>query len=923
MSTDSPLPYVLNYWGKAMPNAQAPSAWHPAAYHGLDVAAAGEALLAARPQLLAAISKAAALPGDVTRSWLLLGLALHDIGKYTDCFQSKVEGQWHHKSTWCEHQPGLDLGHGLLGSALWLTIRREHAARYSDDAEQASTAISLFSNWFDAICGHHGRPIASGPSDDLTQQLKTRICDAARVDAAAYAAACVNLFKPAASPPDVDLQEQRVKQASWLVAGFAMLSDWIGSNQTWFEYEKPCLCLDEYWPRAQDKARTAIVDSGLLSPPASTTYTLADALGKASAEASPLQVWAESEAEIGGQSLVIIEDLTGAGKTEAGLIIAHRLMQTGAAEGLYWALPTMATADALYGRLAESYGRLFAAPANASLVLAHGAREYNEIFKKSIKLDQTVDENTQPIPPDTDDDVTATAACTQWLADDRRKTFLADVGVGTVDQAVLAILPSKHQAMRLAGLSRRVLVIDEIHSLDAYQNALTETLLTFHAALGGSAILISATLTKAARQRLAAAFSKGAGWKHRHKLDADYFPCGSVVNATGVRSTHIKPARGTRRDLPVVRLENAAAALDVLREAHANKQGAIWIRNTVQDALDAYRDVTAALPNAHVDLFHARFALGDRLDIERRVLNSFGKASKGEERNRIVISTQVCEQSIDADWDVMISDLAPIDLLIQRSGRLHRHDHRGQRPNPVLYVVGPEPTDDAGPEWYKAAFARASFVYPQHERLWLTMRTLRDAPGLPLYSQNPRALVERVYAADTFPSGLDTPAARAEGAAMADRAAGRMNALDFLKGYVHQAGAWESDTRTPTRLGDPTRTLRLARWDRHGLTPWRAIESGDKRKAWRLSEVSVLAIRVADLAPLEPAMKRAVEAEIATWPERYDPPLLVPLIDAGDGDWIANVIARDNRKTRDLPMTLRYSNRLGLRFEPSSPHPRG
>ena len=857
----------------------------------------------------------------MARSWLLLGLALHDIGKYTDCFQIKVEGRWHHKPSWGEQMPDRDLGHGLLGSALWHAIRRDHAMRFSPDLEQAATAISLFSIWFDAICGHHGRPIDAGSSEDLTQQLKTRICDAARVDAAAYAAACVDMFlqDPAS---DLDFQEHRVKQSTWLVAGFAMLADWIGSNQTWFSYEEPCLSLDEYWLTAQINARTAIVGSGLLPPPASTAYTLADALGVAAPEASPLQAWAAGEAAIDGQSLVIIEDLTGAGKTEAGLIVAHRLMQTGAAEGLYWALPTMATADALYGRLAESYGRLFATPANASLVLAHGAREFNEIFKKSIRLDQIVDADQQPILPDTSDDVTATAACTRWLADDRRKTFLADIGVGTIDQAVLAILPSKHQAMRLTGLSRRVLVIDEIHSLDAYQNVLTETLLTFQAAFGGSAILISATLTKAARQRLAAAFAKGAGWRHRQRLDADHFPCASVVSTVGVRSTPVEPGRGTRRDLPVVRLENAAAAIDVLREAHANKRGAIWIRNTVQDALDAYRDVTAALPDAHVDLFHARFALGDRLDIERRVLKSFGKASKGEERNRIVISTQVCEASIDADWDVMITDLAPIDLIIQRAGRLHRHD-RGRRPNPVLYVVSPEPADDAGADWYKAAFPRASFVYPQHERLWLTMRTLRDAPGLPLASQNPRTLVERVYASDTFPSGLDKPASGAEGTAMADRAAGRMNALDLSKGYIHQAGAWAADTHTPTRLGDPTRTLRLARWDGQRLVPWHAVENGDTRKAWRLSEVSVLAIRVADLAPLEPALKRAVDAEIATWADRYDPPLLVPLIDVGGGDWSANAIARETRNKRDQPVTLRYSERLGLRFQPSSPHPRG
>ena len=149
---------------------------------------------------------------------------------------------------------------------------------------------------------------------------------------------------------------------------------------------------------------------------------------------------------------------------------------------------------------------------------------------------------------------------------------------------------------------------------------------------------------------------------------------------------------------------------------------------------------------------------------------------------------------------------------------------------------------------------------------------------------------------------------------MSARAVGRMNALDLNKGYVHHAGAWESDTRTPTRLGDPTRTLRLAKWDGHRLRPWRDIADGDARKAWRLSEVSVLARRVVDITPPEPDLKRAIADEVATWPDSYDPPLLVPLQQDG-GEWTAKAIALD-RKERDVPLTLRYSASSGLRFEP-------
>ena len=303
-----------------------------------------------------------------------------------------------------------------------------------------------------------------------------------------------------------------------------------------------------------------------------------------------------------------------------------------------------------------------------------------------------------------------------------------------------------------------MLVIDEIHSLDAYQNVLVEALLTFHAAFGGSAVLISATLTTDARQRLADAFAKGAGWSRRTIGEA-HFPLATAIDAAGVRSTPVASERGSRRDLAVKRLDSAADAVDVLRQAHADGLGAVWIRNTVQDALDAYRDVTAALPDATVDLFHARFALGDRLEIEQRVLKSFGKPSEASDRRRIVIATQVVEQSLDCDWDIMISDLAPIDLLIQRAGRLHRHDHRPPRPAPVLYVVGPAPIPDAASKWYEAAFPRAAYVYPNHGQLWLTMKVLLDAGGLlPLRSQNPRRLLEQVYDGSlAIPKGLERP----------------------------------------------------------------------------------------------------------------------------------------------------------------------
>lgn len=917
-ATDANVRFIADYWGKAHPKIETGPRFHPLAYHCLDVAAAGEALLAVCPQLLSPLSRATGLPAETVHGWLLFLLALHDVGKFADCFQSKVPEHWRHCSSdpWQRVKLNADPGHGRFGLTLWRA--------WSDPGDDAMTplfgaggfrATDAFTVWMQAVAGHHGRPV-----DRIEGDIGDRICLEALADARAYALACASLFSPAVPEGVPKLRSAAFRGTSWLVAGLAMVSDWIGSNQFWFPYQKPELDLRSYFDQARVRARTALTEAGLSAARVSASYALANALpGIQNPEATPLQTWAAEEAAIAGQSLVIIEDLTGAGKTEAGLLAAHRLMRAGAAEGIYWALPTMATADALYTRLAASYGALFEDARAASLALAHGAREFNEIFQKSIRLEASVPPDTSTYGDAGDDaDVTASAACARWIADDRRKTFLADVGVGTIDQALLGVLPSKHQAMRLAGLARRVLVIDEAHSFDAYMTALTEGLLRFHAALGGSAVIMSATLTKAARGKFAKAFAEGAGWPEP-RPESMAFPLATVLNAERLAEHPIASSRGTRRDLKVERLNDEAAAIEVLAQAHARGQGAVWIRNTVQDAMDAYAAVRERLPDADVDLFHARFALADRLAIERDVLAHFGKETTGDQRRRIVIATQVVEQSLDCDWDVMISDLAPVDLLIQRAGRLHRHDHRGARPAPILYVVGPDPSPDAGSDWYKSAFPRAQYVYQNHGQLWLTMRALLDVGGLKLESGSPRDLIERVFetASADIPPGLQTVSAKVEGADMSRRGVAGLNLLCLKDGYVPQAGSWDSDTRTPTRLGDPQRVLRLAKWDGTRLIPWAPIEApgGEKemRRAWRLSEVPVLASRVAEITYADGTLYRAVETEVKTWPEAYDPPLLVALAER-DGVWEAQGLSKRDDKVS--PIKLIYCAKQGLKFQP-------
>ncbi len=454
------------------------------------------------------------------------------------------------------------------------------------------------------------------------------------------------------------------RRASFALAGLAVLADWIGSNQMWFRYRSPGEFRDlkTYWSYAREKAGRTVSEAGV--SPAPTRNCLGyDALIGTKAVPSPMQDWTYSVELPVGPTLFMIEDETGSGKTEAALMLAHRLMAANRADGLYVALPTMAMANAMFDRLGAAYRRLFTADSGPSIALAHGARELHRGFQSAILRGGHKESSYSGDARQEDESgTTASTACAAWIADDRRLAFLADVGAGTVDQALLSVLPSRHQSLRLLGLMRRVLVLDEIHAYDSYMQREIETLLEFQAGLGGSAILLSATLPLAVRARLANAFSNGLG----KQVDSDELSGGGVdyplatVRAADVRSSIKVPGQsGRARTLPVGFLRTAEDAVNAVKEAASAGKAVLYIRNTVDDVLDAWSALSAR--GLASELFHARFTFADRLEKERRIVNMFGKESGDGRAGKILAATQVVEQSLDLDFDALITDLAPID----------------------------------------------------------------------------------------------------------------------------------------------------------------------------------------------------------------------------------------------------------------------
>lgn len=883
----------LHFWGKARPAAADGPRWHPVAYHLLDVAAMAEAVLAARPLAEGRLAELFGLTCDETRRLVVALAALHDIGKFAPAFQAKARAYWPaHVLGEYRDEYAVLRAHTEDGIVLWdERLATRLGARLWENADEALSLLAP------AVFGHHGRPV-SAKRWRAPARLRFRQGLAAAEQCADVVTTLLMPSPVTAPSPD----ESCIRLASWLLSGLLTVADWIGSNERWFEYAAPDLAdatLGVYWSHAKERAAVAVREAGLVPSAPSAERPFAEVAGRTDAP-TPVQAWASTVVIPEGPALFVVEDVTGSGKTEAAQMLVHRLMAAGRATGAYWAMPTMATANAMYARQRKAITALYAPDESGrrpSLVLAHGQQRLQEGYRGTVlRPDETAAAASvgDGFEPD------STTACSAFLADDRRVALLADVGAGTVDQALLGVLPSRFNTLRLFGLADKVLVVDEAHAYDAYVGVEIQELLRFHAALGGSAVVLSATLSRKQRSSIAQAWVDGlagggrvATFGGNSGLSSADYPLATVVAATGVAEVPLEAAPWSHRTVAVRLVHEVDVALAHVVRA-AGRGGAVaWVRNTVDDCLNA-----AALLRAHgIEplVFHARFAQGDRQAREAEVMALFGAAADSERRRgRVVIATQVIEQSLDLDFDAMVSDVAPVDLLVQRAGRLWRHQRRTDdgRPDGIameLVVVSPEPTGTPTKDWLAGAFKGTAHVYEDAGVLWRTVRALA-ASGRIETPAGLRSLIEDVYDSDDVPEALLPVAQRAEGKQGAHAATANYSVLKAPDGYHADAVAWVSDMRVPTRLGDPRTTVRLARVRGEGvLEPW-VVADGPAWKSWALSEVSVSAHRVPAGSSHDPRYAQAVARARMGWGRFEQEVPVLPLFQESDGRWHGRLV---------------------------------
>lgn len=797
---------IFDWPGKSAADGQVR---HPAVLHMLDVGAVAE-------RLIAPFGIAPAL-----RDALVLLVALHDLGKISDTFRAMIESGSRQGYRHWQLSEALFFAHdALLGAKLG-----------GDDVQRAAL--------YAAVAGHHGQPseLVLGTLGGSSRELRTAL----RQVGSGLAPACEVIAAFSALWPRASLHGLAPGAAttalSWWLPGLCAAADWVGSNTLWFPPKAGQPALEDYLAEARIVAARAVAAAGLAGSPVRSGATFDFAL-------RPMQAACAAVDLPDGPLLAVIEDETGAGKTEAALILAHRMVQAGKGRGLYFALPTMATADAMFARARDAVGRIFAAP---SLTLAHGRAGLSVPFR---------DLPTAGAPGED------AASCTDWLKQSRRRALLADVGVGTVDQALLSVLPVKHQTLRHFGLSSKILIVDEVHEMgEPYIGKELERLLQMHRAAGGSAILLTATLPLNLRARLLATYG-GAN-------PGPAYPALTVAGGASV-TDFSTDARAVKGPVQVERIGTAEAAADLMAAQAAQGAACVWVRNGVDDAIAAVGMLRARGVAAR--LLHARFALNDRKRIEAEVLARAGK--DGVDRaGFVLVGTQVLEASLDLDFDVMVSDIAPVAALIQRAGRLWRHMDRRPAasrpvPAPVLHVLSPDPAEVSDDRWLQGTLGSGAWVYSVAD-VWRSARVL-FAAGRIEAPQGLRALIEAVHGdgAEDVPEALLPAEMQALGEDAGKRTLAQQNLVALSEGY-RMAGKGLDDVTYPTRLGEVTRVLVLARRVGGGLRPWAPPDPAhdpDGTDAWAFSEVSASRKKLAPL-PLPDQSAPEIAAVTRDWPD--------------------------------------------------------
>lgn len=464
--------------------------------------------------------------------------------------------------------------------------------------------------------------------------------------------------------------------AQVLLSGLLIAADWIASNSTYF----PLISVDEYgdeglYPkRVRDGwHRLKFPDSWRSEVNYMDRDLFKDRFGFWPNEIQEAVYQIVNSCENPG--LFVLEAQMGIGKTEAALSAAEVLASRKQEGGIFFGLPTQATSNGLFDRLYAWSSHVSDGVRNA-ICLAHGSAEFHEQYNRLLMESRASIANGE----DSEDALEVHP----WFQGNK-KALLSNFVIGTVDQFLMASLRKRHFMLRHIGLAGKVVVIDECHAYDLYMYEYLKRTLQWMAAYGAPVILLSATLPSERRRELVECYVKAYSKYRLNKRKPEItqskggwqkskaYPLITWTDGESIGQEAISCKEAEKR-VRIKRTCSTQEMFHLLRDRLEEGGCACIIANTVKKAQELYAECSRQMEGYHVILYHAQFTMPDRMTKEQLVLEKMGKTSGESERNRLIlIGTQVLEQSLDYDADLMVTQLCPVDLLLQRIGRLHRH----------------------------------------------------------------------------------------------------------------------------------------------------------------------------------------------------------------------------------------------------------
>jgi CRISPR-associated endonuclease/helicase Cas3 len=641
-------------------------------------------------------------------------IAAHDIGKITPGFLMKCPA-------WRAHWQSI------LGLDAPDIYEGNHAKAGQKFLADFLAPRGPLPKWLLSVGGHHGKYITSSSNpgsvyeggQDWVNEFRKRLL--------------AEICSEFGSLPTEEVSKSA--RLHWFT-GCMVFSDWIGSGASFTPADQS----KDFLQDARNASHEAVFSIGWARGTAREAQTFENLFSDSSGASFPARPMQSAFVQaIDSPGLYILEAPMGLGKTEAALAAAYRRWCEGGERGLYFALPTQLTSNRIHERV-ESFLRN-ALQEDATLALVYGNAWLSDHRFVAIKpTNNTGEEGAEQ--------------ANLWFTDNR-KALLAPFGTGTVDQALMSVMPVKHSAIRLFALGGKVIVIDEVHSYDPYTSALLDRAVEWLLKTGATVIVLSATLTKARRAALVAA----AGAVEENLSET--YPLITKVAKGSSKAETIEVSQ-TGLEAREVHISHIAPDCEdwICKASLAAQRGAcvLVVRNTIASAQETFRQLKSTLNDcgAPVGLLHSRFPQFQREENERHWTTLLGKGFEQRPRGCILIGTQVVEQSIDIDADLLFTDIAPTDLILQRIGRLHRHE----RVRPTGFeraeciILNPVVNWEDSVDEIKNSLGSSAYIYPPFT-LFQTQNVWQDISVLNL----PNHIRGVLEASSSIPSPLPAGAA--------------------------------------------------------------------------------------------------------------------------------------------------------------------